>query len=63
MDKHYPAYALFRWVDTGCNLRHLRPVSISTHKARLFNNFFPATVRLGRHRTLRKAKSTIFHVF
>lgn len=45
-DKHHPAYALFKWVDTGYNLRHRRPVSISTHKARLFNSFFPATVRL-----------------
>ncbi len=45
-DKHHPAHDLFKWVDTGYNLRHHRPVSISTHRARLHKSFFPATVRL-----------------
>ncbi|KAJ8283676.1 hypothetical protein COCON_G00025260 [Conger conger] len=40
-DKH-PAHTLFKWVD----LRHRRPVSIKTHRARFHNSFFPATVRL-----------------
>jgi len=43
---HHPAYALFKWVDTGYNLRHRRPASISTHKACLFNSFSSATFRL-----------------
>ncbi len=45
-DKHHPAHALFQWVDSGYNLRHRRPVSIRTHRARFHNSFFPATVRL-----------------
>ena len=45
-DKHHPGHALFKWVDSGYNLRHRRPASINTHKARFYNSFFPATVRL-----------------
>ncbi|XP_040903448.1 poly(A) polymerase alpha-like [Toxotes jaculatrix] len=42
-DKHHPGRALFQWVDSGYNLRHRRPVSISAHRTRLHNSFFPAT--------------------
>jgi hypothetical protein len=45
-DKRHPAHALFGWRNTGYNLRHHRPESISTHKARYHNSFFPAAVRL-----------------
>ncbi len=40
-------HALFKWVDSGYNLRHHRPVSISTHKACVGNSFFPSTVNSG----------------
>ena len=45
-DGHHPAHPLFVWRDSGHNLRHHRPESLSTHTTRFFNRFFPATVRL-----------------
>lgn len=45
-DKHYLAHTLFKWVDSGYNLKHRRPLSISTHRTRFHNSFFPATVRM-----------------
>ncbi len=59
-DKQHTAYGLFKWMDTGYNLRHHRPVSISTHNCRLHNSCFPAMVRLV-HKTLRRERSTQFY--
>ena len=45
-DPHHPAHSLFVWRESGHNLRHQRPESISAHTTRFSQSFFPATVRL-----------------